>query len=112
MNEWFRCKNQEPVDVAAVIFRMKNQKEGDDMDDQERRSYECAKNDVQKLMIQNGTLRDRVGQLEKILGERDDEIRKRNAGGDALARVIQKLTERDLTEVQITFRMKGYYDES
>lgn len=112
MNEWFRCGNQKPVDVMAEIFRMKNQKAGvDDMDDQERKSYEYAKQDVQKLMVQNQNLRDEIENLQTALARQDQEIRNRNSEGDALVRVIQRLTDKGLMEVQVTFRMKGYFDE-
>lgn len=74
------------------------------MTDPERKSYECAKQDIQKLMIQNQALRDRVNQLVNELAEmerRAEQAEKQNGVIVITSDTVSKLLDR---VASVTFR--------
>ena len=74
------------------------------MTDLERKSYECAKQDVQKLTIQNQALRDRVNQLVNELADmkrRAEQAEKQNGVIVITSDTVSKLLDR---VASVTFR--------
>lgn len=123
MNDFFVGNQNQPIafyenqngNFHEVLFRAMNETktrkaEKINMDELERKSYECAKNEIQKLMIQNEELRDRVNALKLSLDAQEREIRNRNEAGDVLRRTFRELLKGDVAEVQLTFRTRRYFD--
>ena len=110
MNESYECKNQNriPEDVMEEMLGGKcqcgKQKGGESAEEMEWR-YQNVKN-------QNEDLRKRIAQLKGEIGKLEQEIRNQDSeDGDDMIRLIRKLSGTDAAEIQVTVRMKNYYDD-
>ena len=127
MNESFECKNQNriPEDVMEEMLGRKcqcgKQKDGDSAEEMEwkyqneARQNEClrkAEKAIQDTMQQNADLRERIAMYQEKISELEQEIRKRDSeDGDDMIRLIRKLSGTDAAEIQVTVRMKNYFDD-
>lgn len=126
MNESFECKNQNPM--TEEIFRMFNhppdQKEGECekdpgeefsklRDEMEQNNYlRKAEKAIQDTMQQNAGLRERIAMYQEKISVLEQEIRTLNSeDGDDMIRLIRKLSGTDAAEIQVTVRMKNYFDD-
>lgn len=85
---------------------------GKQKEDDLEREYQNAKNQfIQDVMKQNADLRERIAQYQEKISELEKEIRKRDPEYGTVDRLIQKVMDGDVAEVQISFRMKRYFDD-
>lgn len=103
--------NRIPEDVMEDMLGGTCQcgKQNDDLE----REYQNAKNQfIQDAMKQNADLRERIAQYQEKISELEQEIRKRDSeDGDDMIRLIRKLSGTDAAEIQVTVRMKNYFDD-
>lgn len=130
MNESYECKNQNriPEDVMEEMLggtcRCGKQKEGECekdpgdefsklRDEFEQNNYLWkAEKAIQDTMQQNADLRERIAQYQEKISELEQEIRKRDSeDGDDMIRLIRKLSGTDAAEIQVTVRMRNYFDD-
>lgn len=127
MNETFECKNQNPIpedvmkDMLGVTCQCGKQKGGESAEEMEWRyqnevrQNEClrkAEKAIQDTMQQNADLRERIAMYQEKISELEQEIRKRDSeDGDDMIRLIRKLSGTDAAEIQVTVRIKNYYDD-
>lgn len=126
MNESYECKNQNPIpedvmkDMLGVTCQCGKQKGGESAEEMEwryqneARKNEClrkAEKAIQDTMQQNADLRERIAQYQEKISELEQEIRKRDSEDGTVDRLIQKVMDGDVAEIQISFRMKRYFDD-
>lgn len=114
MNESYECKNQNriPEDVMKEMLGGTCQC-GKQKDSDLEREYQNVKNQfIQDAMKQNADLRERIAQYQEKISELEQEIRKRDSeDGDDMIRLIRKMSGTDAAEIQVTVRMKNYFDD-
>lgn len=120
MNESYECKNQNGP-ITEEIFRMFNHPPDQKEEDLEREFQNAMKKSedlreaervIQDTMQQNADLRERIAQYQEKISELEQEIRKRDSeDGDDMIRLIRKLSGTDAAEIQVTVRMKNYFDD-
>lgn len=98
-----QCGNQNKDD--ELLRKME-----EDLHRQIRMHEECSK-ELTNAMNQNECLRKRIGQLKGEIGKLEQEIRNRDSEGDDMIRLIRKLSGTDAAEIQVTVRMKNYFDD-
>lgn len=126
MNESYECKNQNPIpedvmkDMLGVTCQCGKQKGGESAEEMEWRyqnevrQNEClrkAEKAIQDTMQQNSDLRERIAQYQEKISELEQEIRNRDSEDGNVDRLIQKVMDGDVAEIQISFRMKRYFDD-
>ena len=129
MNESYVCKNQNRIpedvmkDMLGGTCQCGKQKGGGCekdpgeefsklRDELEQNNYlRKAERAIQDTMQQNADLRERIAMYQEKISELEQEIRKRDSEGGAVDRLIQKVMDGDVAEIQISFRMKNYFDD-
>lgn len=130
MNESYVCKNQNqvPEDVMKEMLGGKCQcgkqkgggceeDPGEEFsklrDEMEQNNYlRKAEKAIQDTMQQNADLRERIAMYQEKISVLEQEIRTLNSeDGDDMIRLIRKLSGTDAAEIQVTVRMKNYYDD-
>lgn len=126
MSKEFECKNQNQVpeevmkDLLGGTCQCGKQKGGESAEEMEwRYQNEVRQNEylrkaeraIQDTMKQNTDLRERVAQYQEKISALEQEIRSMNSEDGTVDRLIQKVMDGDVAEIQISFRMKRYFDD-